>query len=130
MKATTILLLFALGAILLGVSLFVMFYPYRPPCQEPTIVVPTETAVVPSGPERVIALATADLATRLSVDPKNVRLVSLEVVSWRDSCLEIYEPGVQCLQVITPGYRLWFQIEGSTEDWVYHTSDNSVRLKP
>lgn len=80
---------------------------------------------VPPKAEKVVALATDDLAKGLKINPKEIQLIGIEEVRWPDSCLGIHEPGVQCLDVITHGYRLFFR--AGEKIWVYHTSETLIR---
>lgn len=52
--------------------------------------------------------------------------VSLEAVEWRNSCLGVTTPGVNCLDVIVPGYRIVFQVGG--ERYEYHTNQDGSRV--
>jgi hypothetical protein len=44
----------------------------------------------------------------------------VEAVEWPDSCLGIQDPDVMCMQVITPGYRVILNADGT--DYEYHTN--------
>lgn len=111
--------LWILTVLIFGLGLLIAaYFIYLSPCEESTVVIPPEA-------EKVVALAIDDLATRLKISPKEVLVIGLEKVQWPDSCLGIHEPGVQCLDVITPGYRLFLRAGGKI--WVYHTGENSVR---
>lgn len=83
-----------------------------------------ESGVLPenfvlTGAETVVALAVDDLADRLDIDPRAIRVVEIEPINWPNSCLGSHESGRFCLQVITPGFRIVLEAEGRT--WVYHT---------
>lgn len=49
------------------------------------------------------------LASSYDLTPDKITLVSIEAVDWSDSCLGVNRPGIACLEVITPGYRLIFE---------------------
>jgi len=70
----------------------------------------------------------ADLANRLQIDPDTIKLVSVEQVDWPDGCLGIQTPGVMCIMVITPGYRVILEADG--KQYEYHTNEtgDAVRL--
>jgi len=55
-----------------------------------------------------------------------IRLVSFEVVEWRDSCLGVVTPGIGCLTVITPGYIVIFDANGGIYE--YHTNQDGSQL--
>jgi hypothetical protein len=72
--------------------------------------------------------ARADLAQRMQIDPDTIKLVSVEQVDWPDGCLGIQTPGVMCIMVITPGYRVILEADG--KQYEYHTNETGdvVRL--
>lgn len=55
-----------------------------------------------------------------------VRLVEVERVEWRNSCLGVEKAGRMCLQVITPGYRVTVEVDGQRVE--YHTNDNASAI--
>jgi hypothetical protein len=70
--------------------------------------------------------AREDLDARLGIAPGEIRLLSIEAVQWRDSSLGCPQPGMEYLQVITPGYRI--ELEAGGQVYEYHTSDERVVL--
>ncbi len=72
--------------------------------------------------------ARADLVKRLQIDPDTIKLVRAEEVDWPDGCLGVQTPGVMCIMVITPGYRVI--LEASGQQYEYHTnaSGSAVRM--
>lgn len=48
------------------------------------------------------------LAASYGLSSNEIALVSIEAMDWSNSCLGIERPGIACLDVITPGYRLIF----------------------
>jgi hypothetical protein len=72
---------------------------------------------VPSGqdaPDTPFAVLNAKqfLAERLNVSTMNITIVSFEAVDFPDGCLGVSEPGIACITVITPGYRVNLEHEG------------------
>jgi len=65
-----------------------------------------------------IRAAKADLAARLQIAPEAVYLLGLERVTWPDASLGAPEPGQDYAQVLTPGYRLVLEADGSL--YSYH----------
>jgi len=57
---------------------------------------------------------------------EDITQVSVESVEWRNSCLGVTKPGVNCLDVIVPGYRIVFQVGG--ERYEYHTNQDGSRV--
>lgn len=80
---------------------------------------------VPPGARAVVALATNDLAARLGIHPSAVYVVEVVPVVWSDSCLGIHWTGQVCLQVLTPGFRIYLEAGGKL--WEYH-SDEGTRI--
>jgi hypothetical protein len=59
------------------------------------------------------------LAKDLSIDVAAIKLARIEEVEWRDSSLGCPQPGMNYLQVITPGYRIVLEAQGRSYN--YHT---------
>jgi hypothetical protein len=57
---------------------------------------------------------------------EQITLVSFEAVEWTDSCLGIVTPGVGCLDVMTPGYRIIFEANGG--QYEYHTNRDGSQI--
>lgn len=55
-----------------------------------------------------------------------ISVLAAEPVDWGDSCLGIDTPGINCLQVITPGYRV--VLEAGGQRYEYHTDAAGKRL--
>ncbi len=80
---------------------------------DPTI---TAQALPESNP--FIERARQDLAQRLSIDPSEILLVSMEQVVWPDKGLGCPQPGMVYQQVPQDGYRIILQA-GKVE-YAYH----------
>lgn len=65
-----------------------------------------------------------DLAARLAIDPKIVKIASVEAVEWPDASLGVPEEGMTYAQVITPGFELVLQ--AGEAQYTYHTSMEHV----
>lgn len=73
-----------------------------------------------SGLEDLIAKAKEDLAQRLSIPVTQITLMDAVEVEWSDSSLDCPQPGMEYLQVITPGYRI--QLEYAGVPYEYHSN--------
>jgi hypothetical protein len=75
-------------------------------------------------------LARAALAVELGLPPADITVVAVEANEWRDSSLGCPKPGMNYLQVITPGYKVTLEAQG--QRYVYHTDSNQrvVRCDP
>lgn len=69
--------------------------------------------------ETVISLAKDDLAKKLGVNTKEIRLLSIEAVDWPDTSLGCPKEEMMYAQVITPGYRV--TLEGRGKSYIYHS---------
>ena len=72
----------------------------------------------------LVALARADLSARLDADVREIALLSVEAVQWRDTSLGCPQPGMMYAQVITPGYRLVLETAGAT--YRYHADQDKT----
>ncbi|MGC9522736.1 MAG: hypothetical protein ACP5HG_12750 [Anaerolineae bacterium] len=62
------------------------------------------------------------LAAHLEVSEDDIQLVSFSSVEWPDACLGIQRGGQMCAQVITPGYRVIFEVSG--QQYELHTNED------
>ena len=71
-------------------------------------------AAAPAGPDaRMGELARAALAQELAVAEADIAVVAVEETEWRDSSLGCPKPGMNYLQVITPGYKITWRRRAS-----------------
>jgi hypothetical protein len=61
------------------------------------------------------------LAAQLGVRLDEIKVVSVDSTEWANGCLGVEMPGKMCTQVITPGYRVVFEV-GNTQ-YEYHTDE-------
>ena len=95
--------------------------PVAPPNQgDTTQVPPSQSTPIASGLESLIEKATEDLSQRLSISITQISLVEMTEVEWSDSSLDCPQPGMDYLQVITPGYRI--VLEASGNRYEYHSN--------
>src|SRR5205807_8144006 len=81
---------------------------------------PPPGAPQPNAPTPPVAqVAQATLARDLGISADDVKIVSVEAVEWNDSSLGCPKPGMNYLQVITPGYRIILEAQG--QRYEYHT---------
>ena len=64
-----------------------------------------------------------DLAGRLSITTMQINLVEATEVEWNDSSLGCPQPGMEYLQVITPGYLIKLETSGNLYE--YHSNRDS-----
>jgi len=66
----------------------------------------------------LVEQAVADLASRLSIDPAEIEVVTAEAVVWPDTSLGCPLPDMQYLQVLTEGFRIELRVKDRT--YAYH----------
>jgi hypothetical protein len=105
-------------------------------CSPRLIPVPDQTPVPPSAEapllartpdlqlDKITSFAVADLSTRLSLDPKLVRVWSAESMLWPDSSLGCPQAGQSYVQQILPGYLLLLEAKG--HKYLYHTDEDKT----
>jgi hypothetical protein len=76
----------------------------------------------PAGAEDTIRLVRQDLAQRAGVAPEAIQLLSVEAVQWPDASLGCPQPGMMYAQVVTPGFRLVLEAEGTQFNYHADTS--------
>ena len=59
--------------------------------------------------------------------PTRLKVTKIEPVNWPDSCLGAAQPGEFCSQVITPGYRLTVEINGTSYE-LHSNGGDQIRL--
>ncbi len=74
-----------------------------------------------SAPNSAVRVATELLATELDTHRLDVILHSVETVAWSDASLGCQQAGYAYAQVVTPGWRLVFVVDGA--EHAVHTDD-------
>ena len=62
---------------------------------------------------RSIVAAIRFLADELQVNPASVQVLDFSPVEWSDSCLGFPRQNEQCLQMLTPGWRVMMKVSGN-----------------
>lgn len=86
-------------------------------------ILPTPSAF---GLQGLIEKAKEDLAQRLSISANQINLVDAPEVEWSDSSLDCPQPGIDYLQVITPGYRILLEAGG--QEYEYHSNRDAYAV--
>ena len=80
-------------------------------------------AAAPAGPDaRMGELARAALAQELALAEADIAIVTVEENEWSDSSLGCPKPGMNYLQVITPGFKITLEAQGKRYE--YHSDTN------
>ncbi len=79
----------------------------------------------PAAPEEarsLVELAKSDLSRRKNIPAEQIKLVSIEEVTWPNGSLGYPKPGMVYIQVLIPGYRI--VLSDGTDTYEYHTDQN------
>jgi hypothetical protein len=80
----------------------------------------TPSAAVNPSLNNLVEKAKEDLARQLSISMDQINLVEATEEEWTDSSLGCPQPGMEYLQVITPGYRILLDVDGTIHE--YHSN--------
>jgi hypothetical protein len=69
-------------------------------------------------------IAVRDLSAEVQAGGDEITVVSTEPMQWPDACLGVSTPGTVCAQVITPGFKIVLEHDGT--QYEYH-SDMGTR---
>lgn len=106
----------------------------------PVQALPQDPATAPGGPPSVAVPPASlppglldalrrDAANAADADPAEVRVVSVDAVTWPDSSLGCGRADESALQVLTPGYVVVVEVRGA--QFTFHTDRRgAVRLCP
>lgn len=100
--------------------------PYKTPPPLPSVPglpAPTHVGLLPPV-ERVIT-AYAKLA---NLQLSQIEVVLVEEVDWPNGCLGVEVPGILCIDVITPGYRIVLRVNGQTVELHSTLSGDDYRV--
>lgn len=108
--------------------------PSDPEPGAPVQALPLDPGAVPGGPPAVAVSPSSlppglldalrrDAARTAGAEPAEVRVVSVDAVTWPDSSLGCGRPDESALQVLTPGYRIVIEVRGAQLN--YHTDRRS-----
>ena len=94
--------------------------PTLPSPGETTPMTPAIPTPAASGLENLVQMAKEDLARRVSISANQINLVEATEAEWSDSSLDCPQPGMSYLQVMTPGYRILLEANGT--QYEYHSN--------
>jgi hypothetical protein len=63
-------------------------------------------------PPEPVLLSQSLLAEQLDVQVEEIKIVSFEEVEWSDSCFGLGGPAEICAAEITPGWQMFFDVNG------------------
>ena len=71
--------------------------------------------------QKMVDLAKGHLAQRLGISVEQITLLEVKPVMWRDAGLGCPKPGIDYIQVETPGYSIVLETGG--QKYYYHTDE-------
>jgi hypothetical protein len=74
--------------------------------------------------QNLVDQAKADLAERLTIGIEEIDLIETRQVVWPDGSLGCPQPGMQDIQVLTPGTLILFEANGI--QFEYHAGERSI----
>jgi hypothetical protein len=74
-----------------------------------------------------VDLAIADLADQFNVDSETIQVIQVEDDEWQDSCLGLGGAAESCLLVITPGFRITLEADGT--QYIYRTDQLGIEVR-
>jgi hypothetical protein len=94
--------------------------PISPTEGDATQMTPSLPTPADPGLQSLIEKAKEDLAQRLAISVTQSNLVEVAEIEWSDSSLGCPQPGMDYLQVITPGYLILLEVNAQTYE--YHSN--------
>lgn len=99
------------------------------PTDQPSILIEMPTLThIPADLTPAQRAATAALSESLGLPADKITLVSTEAVDWPDGCLGVVDEGLDCAQVITPGFRVILEANGRQVE--YRINEDGTYLRP
>lgn len=89
---------------------------------------PPALGATPILPPKAILDAQQWLASQLNMATDQILIIDVEQAEWTDSCLGLGRLNESCLQVITPGWRGTFQVNGVTYE--IRTDETASVIRP
>jgi hypothetical protein len=78
-------------------------------------------------PPAPVLLAQSLLAEQLDVPVEELKIVSFEEVEWTDSCFGLGGPAENCAAEITPGWQVFFDVDGKQYEVRSNQSGTIIR---
>ncbi len=129
-----------LGIILVALVAGGVFYWQKTVLQPTTDTLTNQMPVVTSGEnpepgsqvhdlpvEPAAAIARKDLATKLSIDEKNIVIMQITDMTWNDGCLGLGKLNESCLQALVPGFRVELLAKGKS--YFYRTDKTGASFR-
>lgn len=88
------------------------------------------TAVAEVLPPEVAAAIQNQISQLLAVPVESIQIEQVEKVDWPDGCLGLGQPNETCIQALTPGWLLVFNINGQEFRFRADETGTVVRQEP
>jgi len=97
---------------------------------------PMTTQSLNQGTEKLVGLATADLAQRLNITPEEIEVVEVQAVTWGDTSMGCPQPDMRYKQIPQDGLLIKLRVDGQVYE--YHSGgsrepflcEQTIRVKP
>jgi hypothetical protein len=81
---------------------------------------------IPAGSQAAVDASVSELARLATVDAGDIAVISVEATDWPDPSLGCPKAGLMYPQMITPGYRIILDAQGTTYE--FHTDASGQRV--
>jgi hypothetical protein len=82
-----------------------------------------------SDESRAVLTAIQAINQSTGTSTNEIKIISIEVVEWSDSCLGLARSDEMCAEVITPGWIIILEADGKTYEYHTDLSGENIRLK-
>ncbi|MBE9178013.1 hypothetical protein IQ268_05365 [Oculatella sp. LEGE 06141] len=89
---------------------------------------PSQQVVKTRLPQAVRRQVRRDLANRLNVPRRDLRVTGFSQETWPDSCLGLAAPNERCAMALVEGWRV--EVSNGQQSWFYRTDQTAQVIKP
>jgi hypothetical protein len=97
---------------------------------QPTSAIPEDPALANVLPPEVALNVQNFISERMGVAVENVEITNVEQMDWPDGCLGLPEGDEACVEAITPGWLLTFNIDNQEYKYRVDQSGTIIRQEP
>lgn len=94
--------------------------PASVPTLQDATMIPSQ-APIGGAQQAMVDLAVAQLSKETGLDASQISVVNVKAVVWRDASLGCPKPGIDYIQVETPGFTI--QLRAGEQVYTYHTNE-------
>jgi hypothetical protein len=75
-------------------------------------------------PPEAVQIVVNKLSQDAGISINQIQIMDFEQVEWADACLEVPQTGQECVQVITPGFRVVLEVDG--QEYEFHSNEDGT----